>query len=657
MSLVVRIVAPIGRDGEMLVAALARAGIPAEVCLDLRAFLADRTDDHLGPLLLTEEALTADMIGFLSEHLRQQPSWSDLPILILTTSGHETEHSRQLERDRMPLGSPVLLERPIRMATLVSSVRAAVRARGRQYEVQSALRALDRTAAELQAEQETLRAIIDNMPVGLLVASKEGEILLGNRTIESIFRHAILPSQDFESHGEWVSFHEDGRRVKGEEYPLARAIHSGQPVPAEDYLYQRGDGTHAWVRLSAAPVLDREGGVTGGVVAVLDVDEERKASDTLRRSEERFRLLMERASVGVAIGDMHGTLFYMNPALQQMLQYSAEDLHAGSVRLDELTPEEFKDSDRLAMQQLQQTGASEPYQKALYGRSGTEVPLLVGAVRLPSPTSALREEVAFFMTDLRSQKQAEAALVQSEKLAAVGRLAASISHEINNPLEAVTNLLYIVLSEPLPDSARGYLQMASEEVARVSQIAGQTLRFHRQATHPRSVTPQDLLDPVLALYQGRMNNALVTAQSEHRGKPQFLCYEGDIRQVLNNLVGNAIDAMRGKGTLRIRSRAATHMSSGVAGVRITVADNGHGMKRETAQRIFEPFYTTKGIHGTGLGLWISHGIVTKHQGSLVVRSRMAEPGEGGRPGGTVFSLFLPAEPHIKAEAVPAAEAA
>lgn len=649
MSLVVRVIAPVGRDAEMVAAALTQAAIPSEVCPDLRLFLQNRADDHLGPLLLTEEALTGDLIAFLSEYLRHQPSWSDLPILILTTSGRESDHSRQMERDLVPLGSPVLLERPIRMATLVSSVRAAVRARGRQYEVQSALAALDKAAAELRAEQETLQAVIENMPTGLLVAKKSGEILLGNPMIEAILRHPVLPTQDMEAHGDWVSFHADGRRVQAEEYPLVRAIRTGKAIPAEDVLYQRGDGTHAWVRLSAAPIVDQAGEVTGGVVAVLDIDEEKKAAETLRRSEERFRVLIDRASVGVAIGDLRGGLLYMNPALLGMLRYTAEDVRAGRVRLDELTPNEYSNADAHAMEQLYTTGAAEPYQKALYASTGAEVPLLVGAVRIPSSTSALGEEVALFMTDLRSQKQAEAALVQSEKLAAVGRLAASISHEINNPLEAVTNLLYIVLSEPLPDQARQYLQMASDEVARVSQIAGQTLRFHRQATHPRSVTPQELLDSVLALYQGRMNNAAVVARSEHRGKPQFVCYEGDIRQVLNNLVGNAIDAMRGSGTLRIRSRAATHPATGSLGVRITVADNGHGMKRETALRIFEPFYTTKGIHGTGLGLWISHGIVAKHHGALVVRSRMSQPGDSGRSSGTVFSLFLPSEPHIKAE--------
>ena len=274
-------------------------------------------------------------------------------------------------------------------------------------------------------------------------------------------------------------------------------------------------------------------------------------------------------------------------------------------------------------------------------RDGRRIPLLVGAVRIPSQGAKGREEIAVFLTDLSSQKQAEAALIQSEKLAAVGRLAASISHEINNPLEAVTNLLYLARTEQTTDAGREYIEQASQELARVSQIAGQTLRFHRQSTRPRSVTPRELLEPVLALYEGRMRNARVHAISQHRGEPAFVCYEGDIRQVLNNLVGNAIDAMRGDGTLRIRSRAATDQRTGRAGVRITIADSGSGMSQSTLEHIFEPFYTTKGIHGTGLGLWISYGIVEKHHGSLRARSR-----EHGEKPGTVFSLFLPLEPGI-----------
>ncbi|MGI4852509.1 MAG: PAS domain-containing sensor histidine kinase [Janthinobacterium lividum] len=645
MSLVVRIVAPIGRDAAMLVDALTQAGIAAEGCKNLQTFLHDRSDERLGPLLVTEESLTPTLIGFLSGYLASQASWSDLPVLILTTSGRETERTRRMEHDWQALRSPVLLERPIRMATLISSVRAAVRARGRQYEVRSALDALDKAAAQLRAEQDALRAVVDNMPVGILLAKASGEVVLGNRMIEQILRHPTWPAQDVESYSRWVSFHEDGRQVQGAEYPLARAMKTGLAISAEDYLYQRGDGSKAWVRLSAAPILDDAGLVTGGVVAVTDVDEEKRAAKILRRSEERFRLLIEQASVGIAIGDLNGGLSYMNPTLLGLLGYTQHDLQAGRIRLDDLTPAEYAEADARAVEQLRTGGTAEAYQKAYLASDGTEVPLLVGAVCIPSSSTSDREEVAVFITDLRSQKKAEAALIQSEKLAAVGRLAASISHEINNPLESVTNLLYLAAGEQVSDSVRSYLDMAAQELARVSQIAGQTLRFHRQSTRPRSVSPQELLEPVLALYQGRMVNAIVTLQTEYRGEPRFSCYEGDIRQVLNNLVGNAIDAMRGKGVLRVRSHASINWRTGAPGVRIVVADEGHGMTPETLRRLFEPFYTTKGIHGTGLGLWISHGIVAKHHGSLTIRSHIAGR-DGIERGGTVFSLFLPLQPDI-----------
>ena len=271
--------------------------------------------------------------------------------------------------------------------------------------------------------------------------------------------------------------------------------------------------------------------------------------------------------------------------------------------------------------------------------------------------------------EISTRKRAEKALIESEKLAAVGRLAASISHEINNPLEAVTNLLYIVATdETLSLQAKAYLAMADRELARVSQIAGQTLRFHRQATRPRSLTARELIDPVLALYQGRLINSGITINIEVRDLQELTCYEGDIRQVLNNLVGNAVDAMRSSGgTLRIRAQRARDWSGGNRhGARITIADTGHGMPRHVAQRIFEAFYTTKGINGNGLGLWISQGIVAKHKGRLRVRSRHAagasagvspvvnleaaaevetarQPVEPSAPSGTVFTLFLPAD--------------
>ena len=240
--------------------------------------------------------------------------------------------------------------------------------------------------------------------------------------------------------------------------------------------------------------------------------------------------------------------------------------------------------------------------------------------------------------EITHQKRAEAALIQSEKLAAVGRLASSISHEINNPLEAITNLLYLIAQDPvLPEDLKVYVHMAQSEISRVSQIATQTLRFHRQAVNPTRVTAAELVGAVVRLYTGRLANSNIKVEARYSTDTHILCFENDIRQVLNNLIANAIDAMRMGGRLLVRAHEKTD-EAGRQGVRITVADTGHGMSEETLRRVFEPFYTTKDLNGTGLGLWISAGIVERHQGRLTVRSS-----EHPVHHGTVFALFLPCE--------------
>ena len=244
-------------------------------------------------------------------------------------------------------------------------------------------------------------------------------------------------------------------------------------------------------------------------------------------------------------------------------------------------------------------------------------------------------------TDVTEQKKAHDALVQSDKMAAVGRLAASISHEINNPLEAVTNLLYLIEQDTaLSQESREYVRLAESELARVSQIASQTLRFHRHSLGPVTVQPRQLIDPVVALYQGRLKHSRIDVQVDVRDATPVMCFENDVRQILNNLLGNAIDAMPKGGIIRFRSHAACCARSGRHGVRISIADNGHGMTPQTVKHIFEPFYTTKGASGSGLGLWISHTLAHRHGGALQVRSRQHRSDDVAQSG-TTFSLFLP----------------
>lgn len=245
--------------------------------------------------------------------------------------------------------------------------------------------------------------------------------------------------------------------------------------------------------------------------------------------------------------------------------------------------------------------------------------------------------------EITQQRKAEQALMQSEKLAVVGRLASSIAHEINNPLEAVTNLLYLASCNNDVEAIHEYIRNAEVELRRVAAIATQTLRFHKQTTHPQSIPAEQLIDSVLSIYHGKIVNAGVKLSERSRALKPVTCYDGEIRQVISNLVSNALDAMSGTDRrLFVRTRLGTNWKTGEKGVIITVGDNGSGMSHHTRQKLFNPFFTTKGITGTGLGLWVSKEIVDRHHGTLRVKSSLSPKYHG-----TVFDLFLPFEAHIE----------
>lgn len=246
-------------------------------------------------------------------------------------------------------------------------------------------------------------------------------------------------------------------------------------------------------------------------------------------------------------------------------------------------------------------------------------------------------------TDISERKRSEEALRNSEKLTVTARLASSIAHEINNPLEAITNLLYLLhnFSPEIQGSAGRYLEMLEYEVRRISEITQQTLRFYRQSTLPGRVNIAEILEPVLSLYQARITSLGVQVERRFPRNLELFCFGGELRQVVANLVGNALDACaeRGGRLLVCARRSRSWKAPGCDGVRFTVADTGEGMTPAVRQRLFEPFFTTKEATGTGLGLWVSQEIVHKHQGSITVRSRPENPGGPSR--GTVFQFFIP----------------
>jgi len=240
--------------------------------------------------------------------------------------------------------------------------------------------------------------------------------------------------------------------------------------------------------------------------------------------------------------------------------------------------------------------------------------------------------------DITQRKQAEAALLRSEKLAVAGRLATSIAHEINNPLEAVTNLCFLAKNSVQMDEAKIYLEMAERELIRMAQFTSQTLRFHRQQTFAAELDLVDVIKSVLETYEDRLAQRNIEVRLETDKVPPLVCYAGEIRQALTSIVTNASDAMPQGGVLRVRVCSGKDWRTGGQAARITIADSGHGMSPEIQRRIFEPFFTTRGEVGTGLGLWVTAGIVEKHNGSLRVRSTT----ECGRSG-TAFLLLLPYE--------------
>jgi polar amino acid transport system substrate-binding protein len=236
---------------------------------------------------------------------------------------------------------------------------------------------------------------------------------------------------------------------------------------------------------------------------------------------------------------------------------------------------------------------------------------------------------------LAERKRSEEALIRSEKLASVGRMAATVAHEINNPLAAVTNCIYIVACSPkLPPELKEHLAIAERELHRVAHITRRTLGFYREDAKPAIVDIRKLVDEVVELYGPKLTRKEIRLHIEDDGRCSgTLCVAGEIRQVISNLLVNAIDASEPNSTVGIRISRATIKDSRYT--RVTVADNGCGISAANQKQLFEPFFTTKESVGTGLGLWVSHEIIEKHNGHIRVRSVEGK--------GTVFSVFLPVQ--------------
>ena len=506
---------------------------------------------------------------------------------------------------------------------------------------------------QLRASEARATRILRSIGEAVIVTDAEFRITRMNPVAEDLTGWPVAEARGLPLHRIYRILDEATHRPV--EDPVAKVRRLGQTVEfATPTVLVRRDGSELPIDDSGSPIRDDDGRLSGIVLVFRDVSEQRRGqrererlTAELRDRYSEIEAVFRTAAIAMALIDpVEFRYLRVNDRLCAVLNTSPETLVGRKVAdLVGDAPQLFEALEKAASG-VPVTGLI--LEGPMEGDPRGTRTWISDYFPVCGPDGSV-QAIAAASAEITAMRQAEAALLQSEKLAAVGRLATSIAHEINNPLESVTNLLYIARST-LEELSRGagapgatlqqvseYLDTADRELRRAAAITSQTLRFHKQSTSPREIRCEELLEDVLSIHQGRLVNSHVEVEQRLRAQKPICCFEGEIRQVLANLVGNAIDAMHPDGgRLLVRTRAATHWPTGRAGIAITIADTGSGMSPETLGRIFEAFFTTKGLSGTGLGLWVSREILDRHHGSLRVRSSQ-DPAHHG----TVFSLFLP----------------
>jgi len=490
---------------------------------------------------------------------------------------------------------------------------------------------------ELRESEERYRILTELNPQSLWTADPEGRVLYANHRFLEYIGHDFVPRDG----DEYLRCFDPADRERVVQAWL-HSIATGEDYDIDARMLRASDGVSRWWHLRALPIRDENGTIVQWLGVASDVHENREAQERLQeqfleidRQRREVETIYLGSPIGMALYDAKDLrLLRINARQAEIFRLPAADAigktyHelAGGVPLALELIERAAAGEAVLNHQLEGTLDRRPDEYRYWNINYSPIFAEDGSVRA----------IASATYELTHQKRAEAALIQSEKLAAVGRLASSIAHEINNPLESVMNLIYIARQHAIAPEVQTFLDLADQELRRVSVIANQTLRFHKQASRPQAITCTELFSTVLSIYEGRLKNSNISIEKRKRSERPILCFEGEIRQVLNNLVSNAIDAMNKGGRLLLRSREATDWRSGVRGLVLTVADTGAGMDAETQAKIFEAFFTTKGLQGTGLGLWISAEIIERHHGRMRVRSSQ------GERHGTVFTLFLPFE--------------
>jgi len=370
-----------------------------------------------------------------------------------------------------------------------------------------------------------------------------------------------------------------------------------------------------------------------------DITGRKYAEDALRASEERWSTTLRSIGDAVIATDANGRVTFMNAVAEKLTGWPLADAQGRDLDdvfniVNEVTRIKPENLVVKVMRLGQAVGMAN--HTALIRRNGTELPIEDSGAPIRDNEGQTIGVVLVFH-DISEKRRAERAVRDSERLAMTGRLAASLAHEIHNPLDTVGNLLFLIDRNPdLPETVRQQVSMAVEELAHVSQMTRHLLAFQREAKKPVPIRMGEVLANVIALHERQIESAAITVETRVSFEGEFLGMPGEMRQVFANLLCNAIEAIGKNGKIRLHAYAGRDWRLGRRGLRVTVADNGPGIPAEIRDKIFDPFFTTKGESGTGLGLWITSGIVGNNDGNLRLRTVTRD----GRSG-TCFSVFFP----------------
>jgi len=365
-------------------------------------------------------------------------------------------------------------------------------------------------------------------------------------------------------------------------------------------------------------------------------EERARASEQLRYRDEVLRIALQTTGMGLWVWDIEKGVVHRSDEMFRMV--GCEPGAFGDepeAWLAHVHPDDVEGLKR-AVETARVEGSDYHNQYRVRGRDGSDRWLESQAkCQLNSESKVVR--IVGIVSDITSRRKADEAMLRAEKLAVAGRLAATVAHEINNPLEAVANMLYLITLSETAEEARRLGSSALDELMRISLIAQSTLKFHRQTGSPKVVLLSDVLDTVVTLFRAKMQGMGIVLEMEAGTEVPIACMPSEAQQIFANLLSNAIEAMQHGGRLRIRLRASRDWRNRESqGMRVSICDSGVGISRAMLRQVFEPFYTTKAETGTGLGLWVVAQLVERHKGHVQVWSS-----QRGDRSATVFSIFLP----------------